>query len=172
LRALRRWSVSAAAGRADAFFGVRESLFAGAPPSKNVSIALVSTPAVTTQGIVREVAPTVDAAAGTITVKVALDPVPPAMTLGAAVTGVGRTAAKPGVVLPWTAIASDEGKTAVWVVDRATETVSLKQVTVGSYGTGLIVVSDGLAAGETVVTGGGQLLHPGERVAFDKGDQQ
>jgi RND family efflux transporter MFP subunit len=162
----------AADGPVDAVFRVPESLLGSEPPSKTVSIALVSDPSVRTQGIVREVAPTVDAAAGTITVKVALDPVPVAMTLGAAVTGRGHLPSKPGVVLPWTSVTSDDGKTAVWIVDPATETVSLKPITVDHYGTGLVVVSGGLAAGETVVTSGGQLLHPGQRISLASGEPQ
>ena len=162
----------AADGPVDAVFRVPESMLASEPPSKAVAIALISDRSVKTRGIVREVAPTVDAAAGTITVKVALDPVPPQMTLGAAVSGSGQLPPRPAVVLPWTALSSDNGRPAVWIVDGATKTVSLKPIVVGRYGTGMVVVSDGLDPGETVVTTGGQLLHPGQKVQIASGDSQ
>ena len=163
----------AADGPVDAVFRVPKSMLGSEPPIKAVAITLVSDKSVKTRGIVREVAPTVDAAAGTITVKVALDPVPAKMTLGAAVSGSGQLPPRPAVVLPATALSSDDGKPAVWIMfDGVTETVSLKPITIGRYGTGMVVVSDELSPGETVVTTGGQLLHPGQKVQLASGDSK
>ncbi len=53
---------------------------------------------------------------------------------------------------------------AVWIVDPATETVSLHNVEVQRFDPGTVVVSGGLAGGDVVVTAGVQALHPGQKV--------
>jgi multidrug efflux pump subunit AcrA (membrane-fusion protein) len=51
---------------------------------------LVSNPKVTAEGTVREIAPAVDTNSGTVRVKIGIRQTPPAMTLGAVVTGSGN----------------------------------------------------------------------------------
>ncbi len=151
-------------GPRDAVFSVYESLLAGEPGDDTIRIALVSDPSVTATARIREVSPTVDPANGTVRVKFEILDPPARMTLGSSVVGTGRLQAKPAAVLPWSALSSAGGRPAVWVVDPADGTVALRPVTVAGYEVGRLLVRDGLADGQVVVTRGGQLLHPGERV--------
>jgi membrane fusion protein, multidrug efflux system len=157
-------------GARDAVFNVQESLIAPEAPEPQIEIALLSDLNVTAVGTVREVAPTLSAQTGTILVKVGLDSAPPAMELGAAVKAVGRFRPRDVVLLPWNALSSQGGKPAVWVVDTATSAVKLQPVTIGRFDSGRIVVLDGLAPGQIVVTAGAQLLRPGQVVALAVGD--
>ncbi len=76
------------------------------------------------------------------------------------------------MVIPWNALASENGEPAVWIVDPQTKAVSLKPITVEAYETGTIVVRSGIQPGDTVVTGGAQLLRPDQVVAFAGGAVQ
>ena len=151
-------------GPRDAVFEVFESLPAKPPGDKRVEITLLSNPAVKTIGTVREVSPTVDAARGTVRVKIALDDTPAEMTLGAPVQGAGRFTPTDTIVLPWTAFFATKGKPAVWVVNPQDRTASLRPVEAIGYRTNELVLKDGLKPGELVVTHGGQLLTPGQVV--------
>lgn len=151
-------------GPRDAVFDVFEALPAKPPGDKRVEITLISNPAVKTIGVVREVSPTVDAASGTVRVKIGIEQTPPEMGLGSAVQGAGRFSPTDTIVLPWSAFFAMKGKPAVWVVDPASKQVSLRSVDVLGYRTGELVLHNGLKAGELVVTHGGQLLRPGEVV--------
>ncbi|HYB10203.1 MAG TPA: efflux RND transporter periplasmic adaptor subunit [Alphaproteobacteria bacterium] len=136
-----------------------------APEIKSVEIALVENPAIVTHGQIREISPGVDPVTRTYTVKVALPDAPDTMRLGATVIGTVKLPLEPAVDLPSSALFSTKAETpAVWVVDRATSTVSLKPVTVVQYDTGTIVVTGGLDVGELVVTGGAMKLRPGQKV--------
>jgi multidrug efflux pump subunit AcrA (membrane-fusion protein) len=50
------------------------------------------------------------------------------------------------------------------VVDPQRQTVSLRNVDVLRYDPASVVISQGLKAGEVVVTAGVQTLHPGQQV--------
>ena len=152
-------------GPRDAVFNVFESIFFSRPAEGGVKLALVSDPSVTAHGRVREVSPTVNAGAGTVTVKVGIDDGAQRMPLGAAVIGRGGYAPRKVVALPWTATASDGGRLAVWLVDPQTKAVSLKRVGAESFENETLLVNEGLAGGERVVTAGGKFLYPGEIVA-------
>jgi multidrug efflux pump subunit AcrA (membrane-fusion protein) len=58
---------------------------------------------------------------------------------------------------------------AVWVVDPATKTASLRPIVVGGFEAGKVVVWSGIEIGERVVTDGGKLLSRGQAVDFDRG---
>jgi RND family efflux transporter MFP subunit len=151
-------------GGRDAVFNVFESAFANELADGTVSVALVNDPGVTAVGKAREVSPTVDAASGTVRVKIGLNGSAASMPLGAAVTGTARFKSRPVVTLPWSALAAQAGQPAMWVVDPATKAVSLRAVAIDGYGAGTIFVRDGLPEGTMVVTAGAQLLNPGQVV--------
>jgi RND family efflux transporter MFP subunit len=161
-------------GPRDAVFNVNESAFGDQPVDRTVAIQinLVSDPAVTTTGKVREIAPTAQGVGGTVAVKVRLEQTPPGMTLGAAVTGKAPLSSRKAAVLPSTALFSDNGKSAVWVVDRQTRAVTLRPITIDRYETGKIVVAKGLEQGEIVVTTGIQFLRPNQTVAVSDAAKQ
>jgi RND family efflux transporter MFP subunit len=154
-------------GPRDAVFDVYESLLFRQPESNVVRLSLVADPAVTAIGHVREVAPTVDPKTATVRVKVAIEQTPAAMTLGSVVTGEGRWSPEQRIVLPWSAMTVLRNSPAVWVVDPASKTASLKPVVVESYEKQVFVVRSGLEPGERVVTEGGKMLRPGQPVTFD-----
>jgi RND family efflux transporter MFP subunit len=153
-------------GPRDAIFSVQESVFIHEPADRTVTITLVADPQVHATGTVREVSPTVDPASGTVRVKVGIERPPAAMSLGSAVVGEGRFTPRQLIALPWSALASEAGKAAVWVVDPESRAVSKREVTVEEYETGRVLVREGLRPGEVVVTAGAQLLHPSQVVAW------
>jgi RND family efflux transporter MFP subunit len=152
-------------GPRDAVFEVFEALLVDPPAERPVELTLISDPSIKAIGVVREVAPTVDATKGTVRVKIGINNPPPEMGLAAPVSGVARFKPQDAVVLPWTAFFTEDGKPAVWVVDAQTKAVSLRRVEVDTYRTGALVLSAGLRDGELVVIQGGQWLRPGEIVA-------
>ena len=151
-------------GDRDAVFDVYEALVAGPPENPDVALTLVADPAVTAKGRVREIAPVVDLATGTVRVKIAIQDAPARMYLGSAVSGRGRFRARMLVALPQGAFFTQGGQPAVWIVDPQTRTVSLRSVVVDAYRTREIFIREGLAPGEIVVTAGVQLLQVGQQV--------
>lgn len=157
-------------GARDAVFDVYESIFTNRLVDNAVHLALLSDPAITALGRVREVSPTVDAKTGTVKVKINIENPPPAMTLGSAVIGEGKTIPADKIVLPWSALTASLAGPAVWVIDPKTRTVSLRDIAVETYNNGSFVVRTGLTVGERVVTDGGKLLHLGEIVTYQGDD--
>jgi membrane fusion protein, multidrug efflux system len=154
-------------GERDAVFEVYESIFLGNADSRGVSLALVSDASVTASGHVREVSPAVDAKSSTIRVKVAIKDPPAAMTLGSPVAGTVEVKAQRQIALPWRALMAVDTRPAVWTVDPATRTASLKPVTVGGYEAGEVLIKTGLEPGERVVVDGGKLLSVGQPVTYE-----
>jgi len=152
-------------GPRDAVFNVYESIFFLKPASDAVQLSLVSDPLIRASGRVREVSPTVDAKTGTVTVKVAVDSAPAEMSLGSAVKGEGTFVPRQVVVLPWSAATIKDGKLAVWIVDPAAKSVSLRAVEAENFENEKLVIRDGLKPDEVVVTEGGQFLFSGVKVS-------
>jgi RND family efflux transporter MFP subunit len=156
-------------GERDAVFEVYESIFYTDPDGGSVSLALVSDPAVTAIGHVREISPAIDAKSSTIRVKVSVQNPPAEMTLGSAVAGTVRRRAQQQIVLPWSALMVAGAKPAVWTVDPTTRTALLKPVTLAGYEAGEVLIKAGLDAGERVVIEGGKLLSVGQPVSYEGG---
>ncbi|WP_425373740.1 efflux RND transporter periplasmic adaptor subunit [Phyllobacterium salinisoli] len=151
-------------GPRDAVFDVQETLVANAKAVPVVTIALLSNPEIQAKGQVREVSPAIDPATGTVRVKVSIANTPPQMTLGATVTGSVRMQPQRAAILPWSALTSDAGRPAVWLVAGNTNVTSLAPVKVLSYERERVVIVSGLEEGQRVVTRGTQLLRSGEAV--------
>ena len=156
-------------GPRDALFNVYESLFFAGPAKDGVTVTLLSDETVQTKGHVREVSPTIDAQTGTVRVKIGMEKTPPEMTLGASVVGVGALAPRRVAVVPWQALSGVDGKPALWIVDKASGTVSLRPVEVLSFETGSALVSGGIEEGEAYVADGTKLLRPGQSVTASEG---
>jgi len=151
---------------ADAIFDAPPALFNRVAANALINIALSDDPSVHTTGYVRETAPQADPVTRSYQVKVGLTEWPPAMRLGATVTGTTRMLAAGGIELPATALTMTQNKPAVWVVDPKTQEVSLRPVELARQDSMLLVVSNGLQGGETVVTAGVHALRPRQKVAF------
>ena len=151
-------------GRRDAVFNVHEWALTNVAADKGVVISLVSDPAVTTLGDVRELSPAVNPSTQTVTVKIGLRDTPAAMTLGALVNGTARLNQQKVVLVPWAALFEMAGRPAVWVLDPGGSIASRKPITIARYTKDQIAVSSGLQTGEIVVSAGVQMLHPGQKV--------
>ncbi len=149
----------------DAVFAVAESAFQTFRPEERpeVIVTLLSDPAVSIEGVVREVSPVADAATRTYQVKVSLHNPPLSMRFGASVSGRLKAATAPVVMLPGSSLFDKAGKPAVWVY-QADSTVALKAVTVSGYESDQIVISEGLVKGDIVVTAGVNQLREGQKV--------
>jgi RND family efflux transporter MFP subunit len=148
----------------DAVFDVPAQVKDSAPRSPDISVVLTSDPAVQAKGRVREVSPRADPVTGTFAVRVQLIDPPEAMRLGSTVTGRMTLNSAPGIEIPPGALARSDGATAVWVVDPANGTVSLRNISIRGSSTSAVQVSSGLAPGDVVVTAGVQALRPGQKV--------
>ncbi|MGJ5179276.1 efflux RND transporter periplasmic adaptor subunit [Bradyrhizobium oligotrophicum] len=154
-------------GERDAVLDVYEKALSFNFDDTKAALALVSDPTITAQGRVREISPTIDPKSGTVRIKIAIENPPPEMTLGSAVTATGFIKPEQRIVLPWSALTATGKTPAVWLVNAADKTVSLKPVTIEDYETGSIVISAGLKPGDRVVTDGGKLLSVGQQISFD-----
>jgi len=148
----------------DAVFDVPAQVIRTAPADADILIALTDDPSVTAKGRVRQVDPQADPVTRTFKVRVSVNDPPPAMRLGATVTGRLDTSSGKGIAIPASALTSVERGPAVWVVDPAKLTVALKPVEVLRFDPGTVVISGGLDGGELVVTAGVQALHPGQKI--------
>ena len=150
-------------GEREAVFNVAEATFKTPPKNPSVEVKLVSNPDIKTTGKVRYVSPQADPTTRTFTVRVSLPGAPPQMRLGANVIGSVTVNEGRAVTIPGSALFQKDGQPAVWLVTKD-GTVQLKPITVARYQGDSVVVGDGLAQGDVVVTGGVQKLLPGQKV--------
>jgi membrane fusion protein, multidrug efflux system len=154
----------ARAGGTDAVFEVPPQVLRAASRETPVEVSLTEDPRITASGRVREVSPQANPITGTFTVRVGLASPPPGMLLGSVVSGRLKLAGEQLVVIPSSALMTSDGSPAIWVVDRATSTVSLRNISILRHEPGSVVVGDGLVPGDTVVVAGVQALRPGQKV--------
>jgi RND family efflux transporter MFP subunit len=148
----------------DAVFDVPAAIAAAAPPDPEVAITLSLNQGVSATGRVREVAPRADPATGTIRVRIGLIDPPEEMRLGSTVNGRVHFGSSGGIEIPASALTASDGAPAVWVVDPASNTVSLRAVQVTRFSPATVAVSEGIELGERIVTAGVQALRPGQEV--------
>jgi RND family efflux transporter MFP subunit len=150
----------------DAVFALAETAFRDRKPNEKPEIVvhLLANPEVVAEGQVREVSPVADSATRTFLVKVTLQSPPAQMRFGSSVVGRLKATTAPVVVLPGVALFEKGGKPAVWVVDAASGSVALRSVTLARFESDRIVVSEGLAKGDIVVTAGVNRLREGQKV--------
>lgn len=150
----------------DAVFAIAEAAFRGRPANDRPSIvvSLLSSPSVVTEGEVREISPVADPATRTYQVKVTLKEPPDLMRFGASVLGRLKANTAPVIVLPGSALFEKAGKPAVWVLNAERNAVSLRPVDLVRYETDRIVIAEGLAKGDVVVTAGVNRLREGQKV--------
>jgi RND family efflux transporter MFP subunit len=135
---------------------------AAGPGDFNVTLAM--DPSVSAIGRVREVSPRADPVTGTFAVRVRLIDPPPAMLLGSTVTGRMQLPGAQAIQVPATALMRADGRTSVWVFDKTSGTVSLRNVELGGADANNVRVTSGLKVGDVVVTAGAQALRPGQKV--------
>lgn len=158
-------------GSRDAIFDVQETLVNHARIGMGVTVALLADPSIEAEGNIRELSPVVDAQTGTVGVKVGIAQATAQMALGAIVTGTVHMDARQVIVLPWSAMTSEAGRTAVWRVDRDTHVATLVPIKVLAYEKERVIVESGLNKGELIVTKGAQMLRSGEPVEIMQGPE-
>jgi len=151
-------------GARDAVFDVPPRIKDAAPANPRITVALTAEPTVVATGTVREVAPRADPVTGTFRVRVGLSQPPPAMRLGATVTGRRKLPSAPAIEIPPSAVTRADRQTAVWVVDAKTGTVASRPIQISSSDPVRVQVASGLSPGDIVVTAGVQALRPGQKV--------
>ncbi|OYR21694.1 efflux RND transporter periplasmic adaptor subunit [Brucella thiophenivorans] len=156
-------------GARDAIFDVQETLVNHAKIGMGVTLGLLSDEDVKTEGSIREISPVVDAQTGTVRVKVGISEVPAQMALGAIVTGTVHMDGQEVFILPWSAVTSDAGNTAVWRVAKDTKLAALVPVQVLAFEKERVIVASGLNEGDLVVTKGAQMLRAGAQTEIVQG---
>ena len=112
---------------------------------------------------VREVAAAADPATRTFLVKADLGAAP--VQLGQTLTVSIELPQRTGITrLPLTAVMEQQGRAAVWLVDRATMTVAAHAISVAGADGNYVIVTGGLSPGQLVVTAGVHVLNPGQKV--------
>lgn len=165
-----------------------------------IIVSPLSNPELIIDGVVREIAPVADPTTRTYLVKVTLKDPPPQIRFGMSVSGRLKSSTAPVVVLPLAALFDKDKTPAVWIFKPsggpapaspeapaagkpasapapATAgggttfgTVTRKPVTVSRYETDKVVIADGLAKGDVVVTAGVNMLREGQRVRLASGN--
>ncbi|MCP1242941.1 efflux RND transporter periplasmic adaptor subunit [Acetobacter lambici] len=153
-------------GRDAVFDMPAELVRAGLATGTALSVCLDADRRICTGAQLYELAPDADLLTRTYRAKALLQAPPPTMALGAVVVGHIMHTTTPAIHLPPTALTTQAGHPAVWVVDPASTTVSLRPVSIASYGTQDVAIAAGLKPGERVVTAGVQALYPNQKVAL------
>lgn len=129
-----------------------------------VTVRTWANPGAPLEGTVREVAPVADPATRTFTAKIALPKAGPDVRLGMTATVSFSVPAPEGIRLPLTSLFEEQGKTAVWVVDK--DVVRRVPVQLAGAQGNEILVASGLEPGQVVVTAGVNLLREGQKVTI------
>ncbi len=148
----------------DAVFDVSAAIKDSAPKNPEIMVALTTDPNITAEGRVREASPQADPVTGTFRVRVGLIDPPAGLRLGSTVVGRMVSDSIPTISVPGSALVRQGDQSAVWVVDRETSTVALRNIIIENHSATRVVVEGGLEPGDLVVTAGVQALHPGQQV--------
>ncbi|NRQ17097.1 efflux RND transporter periplasmic adaptor subunit [Ensifer sesbaniae] len=123
-----------------------------------VKVGIWSDAGLSLDGMVREVAGSADQQSRTFSVRVSL-PNDPRVLLGMTATvEASAGSGTPFVSVPLSALAEKDGYPIVWVVDRGTETVRSRPVTLADFTTDGVRVTEGLNVGDLVVAAGTQFM--------------
>ncbi len=116
---------------------------------------------------VREIAAAADPVTRTFTVKADLGTAPAGVNLrlGQTATVVAELPKVTGITrLPISALREEQGRTTVWIVDKAKMTVSSQPIQLEGAEGNEAIVKGGLQPGQLVVTAGVHVLNPGQQV--------
>lgn len=152
-------------GEREVVISVPENRLKELSVAETIAITLWADPNRIYKGRVREVSPAADPVTRTYPARISILNADAAVKLGMTANvdlrGDARTLA---VLLPATALFQDSGRSAVWVVDKASSQVKLVPVETGAYVEDKVVVVSGLNPGDLVVRAGVHKLFAGEKV--------
>lgn len=152
-------------GPRDAVINADETTLLGGEIENDVIVRMLSG-GEPIKATLRELSPTLDTTTGTIRIKLTLDAAAN-VRLGSPIVATVHYKPVTTIQLPWSAMASESGQPAVWVIDPKTSAVSLRKIEVAKYANGRFSVRSGLSEGETVVVNGTKFLAIGETVAYE-----
>ncbi|QBY52520.1 efflux RND transporter periplasmic adaptor subunit [Cupriavidus oxalaticus] len=116
-------------------------------------------------GKLRELAPDADSVTRTYSARISIQEADPELRLGMTASVIAPDVDGNGVVrVPLTAIVDHERGRQVWVVDPKTSRVIAREVRLGAAQNDSVLVVEGLAGGETVVSAGVHMLQAGQQV--------
>ena len=147
----------------DAVFDVPDDLIGKVAPGSSFTVSLQADLGVTTEGVVREIAPEADAATRTRRVKMTLPNAPNVFRLGTTVTITLKSAIPPIVTLPTAAILEKDGKASVWLASQDGK-AEPKDVVIGARDGDTVTVSQGLEKGDRVIVAGVHSLSAGQPI--------
>ena len=154
----------------DAIIDVPEAVGVNVTQGMPFEVYLQLDPSVRCKAVVREIAPSADAATRTFRTKLTLIDPPEAMRLGAIVTATAVSDSAPAIRLPASAIRTDAAGTSVWIVDESAGKVTTRPVTVAATAeaAGSVTILKGLEPGDRVVVAGVNSLEEGQSIRIDQ----
>ena len=154
----------AADGDREVVIGIPESRLEEIRAARQLQVELWARPGTRYAGRVRELAPMTDSATRQYTARITIVDANPTIELGmtAHVRLDGQRAAD-AYRLPLTALYQKNGKSFVWIV-APDSLAHLREVQVADVAQDAVVIENGIAAGETIVTAGVHLLFEGQHV--------
>ena len=116
----------------------------------------------------REIAPQADQITRARRVRITLDSPPETFRLGSTITTLIPGQRAHGFRMPATAILTSDGQSAVWLIDPASGSVTMRVVQFTSNGDGTVDVTAGIDAGARIATAGVHHLKEGQKVRLEQ----
>ena len=160
----------AADGEREVSISVPESRVDELRQARSLQVTVWAHPGQTWSGTLRELAPDTDSVTRTYSARISITQPDPALRLGMTASVLAPDVdGKSAIRLPLTAIVDGGAKRSVWVVDTKSKRVASREVKLGSAQNDSVLVTSGLAGGETVVTAGVHMLQPNQPVLLAGG---
>lgn len=154
----------AARGGIEAVFLTPDMPHLNAAEGNPVALRTIEVDAAPMKARVAEISPLIDATTGSVRIRALVEDAPDDVALlGAAVRGTLMLSVGHAVEIPWSALTSDDGAPAVWVVD-GDGGAKLRRIEIARFDNGTVLLSGGVEPGEVVVGQGSQMLYPGRKV--------
>ena len=147
-------------GVREAVFNVDEGVLTDEFAAQSFTVQLFDNPDVRASAILSDISPTIDKTSGAVKITMKVQSPPPEMTLGSVVATTAVYLVTKAIVVPASALTYAAGVPAVWIVDPQTNTVSLREIELDSFGSNDLVITGGIEPGELIVTSGSNLVYP------------
>lgn len=153
----------AQSGEKEIVIGIPEDKVDALREVDDVKVRIWAKPDTLMPGKLREVSPIADPATRTYTARVSIPEAADDVKLGmTAYVSFAASSPEAMIKVPMTALFQEKSSSAVWVVDNGV--VKLTPVQVAGASGNDILLASGVSAGQIVVTGGANLLKPGQKV--------
>lgn len=151
-------------GEKEVQVGIPEQLLVALQAAPEITVRLWAGGA-PIRGVLREVAPSADAATRTFPARITLLDPPADVALGMTATvAFSAPLTQPVITLPLQSLVVEGGATQTWLFEPATGTVRRTRIEVTNVAGNEAVIGSGLKAGDIVVTAGAHQLKEGQKV--------